>query len=469
MLQAADCRYLQKNFDRALQRYELAELKTLDVHRRWEISYRVALCLKQLDRGHEALSRLEGCLAGSQGGTLRSRAYRSAADLAGAMKDPARQAAILEAYVTEVSSGDDVAAAARELTRLYLQIGETEKATVIAEWIEEDAEKDDAEAKALLAMTRYRAGRFGDAQKLRRDVEKTAGADSPLLAEIDVELAKYQYDSQAYGEAVRSLTDFAGECSGPGICEEARYIFTISLMGANQIDKAIGAAQSFFKDYPLSSWGPKLHMRLGNVLVKEGRVSESLLHYEEAVETAADSATAFVALKNLGITHQDLKRWRDAERVWTQMLNRFPASDYAPEAALNVARCKMEYGNYTGAISAYEESLPLLDSEAKARAFYWMGTSYEQLGDYQSAVVQYLKVPYLASGGGLWVVTAELKAAECYVKIDRSDAAREIYNRVIRKHGAGSNWGKLAKRGLDSIAQDESDDEQSLNTRSANP
>ena len=50
------------------------------------------------------------------------------------------------------------------------------------------------------------------------------------------------------------------------------------------------------------------------------------------------------------------------------------------------------------------------DSESRARAFYWMGTSYERLGDYQSAVVEYLKVPYLATGGGMWIVTAQLKA-----------------------------------------------------------
>jgi tetratricopeptide (TPR) repeat protein len=240
-------------------------------------------------------------------------------------------------------------------------------------------------------------------------------------------------------------------------------------MGANQLDEAIRSAQSFFKDYPLSAWGPKLHLKLGNVLVRENRVSESLLHYQEAAETTVDSVTAFTALKNLGITYQDLKRWREAERVWTQMLNRFPESVYAPEAALNIARCKMEYGDYRGAISAYEKSLPLLDSEAKARAFYWMGTSYEQLGDYQSAVIQYLKVPYMGSGGGLWIVTAELKAAECYTRIDRNDAAREIYNRVIRNHGAGSNWGKLAQKGLDSIDQSESNDQQSTNTGGSNP
>jgi tetratricopeptide (TPR) repeat protein len=464
MLQAADCRYLQKNYDRALERYRGAEALAPDAQRRWEIRYRIALCLKQLDRGPEALGMLEDCIADDHGGSLRRRAYRSAADLAGALGDEERQALILEMYVTEMRTGDDVAAASRELVRLYLHTGETEKAASLAEDIERAAGNQDAEAKALLAMARYRSGRSDDARSLRRDVEKMAGGDSPLLDEIDVEAGKFQYEQKSYAQAVQALSAFVERCAGEGTCEEGRYYYAISLMGANRVDEAAAATSSFFKDYPLSSWGPRLHLKLGNLLVREKRVGESLLHYQEAAETATDSATAFVAFRNLGISYQDLKRWRDAERVWLQMLNRFPASEYAPEAALNAARCKMEYGDYAGAVAAYEKSLPLLDTEAKARAFYWMGTSYEQLGDYQQAVVQFLKVPYLAGGGGLWVVTAELKAAECYVKIGRDDAARDIYNRVIRKYGAGSDWGKLAKKGLDGLPAREGQPNPNSNT-----
>jgi tetratricopeptide (TPR) repeat protein len=434
--------------------------------RKWEISYRIALCLERLDRNQEALARLEKCIVQPGGGSLRPRAYQNAAKLAADVGDPARQAAILENYITEFENDAESVASARELVRIYLRIGETEKAIVFAEWIDDKADKKDAEAKALLAMTQYRAGRSGDGDKNRSRVQEIAGADSPFLDEINVEAAKYQFDQKAYAAAATTLSSFAKSCKGPGACEEARYYYAVSLMGADRTDESVAASQKFFQDYPVSVWGPRLHLKLGNVLVRESRVSESLLHYQEAAETTVDSVTAFMALKNQGVAYQDLKRWRDAERVWTQMLNRFPSSSFAPEAALNIARCKMEYGEYAGAIHAYEQSLPLLDSEAKARAFYWMGTSYERMGDYQSAVVQFLKVPYLASGGGLWVVTAELKAAECYAKIERDEAAREIYNRVINKYGAGSNWGKLARKGLDSL--DNNVNEQSRNTDGSN-
>jgi TolA-binding protein len=467
MLQAADCRYMQKRYERALDRYERVERLARDPQRRWEVSYRIALCLEQLDRAQEALSRLERCIVEPGGGTLRPRVYRSAAKLAAQVGDPARQAAILETYVTEFENLEDARGAARELVRLYLRIGETDKATVVAEWIEDKSDKKDAEAKALLAMTRYRAGNSGEGDKLRRRVEQIAGSDSPLLSEIDVEAAKYHYDQKAYTEAAKILSSFARSCEGPGACEEGRYYYAISLMGADRTEDAVAVTQSFFKAYPVSAWGPALHLKLGNLLERDGRLSESLLHYQEAAQTTVDSVTAFNALKNQGIVYQDLKRWRDAERVWTQVLNRFPASAFAPEAALNVARCKMEYGEYAGAIDTYERSLPLLDGEAKARAFYWMGTCYEQMGDYASAVVQFLKVPYLASSGGLFVVTSELKAAECYVKINRPDAAREIYSRVVNRYGAGSMWGKRAQEGLDAL--DDQANKQSRNTDNSNP
>ena len=64
----------------------------------------------------------------------------------------------------------------------------------------------------------------------------------------------------------------------------------------------------------------------------------------------------------------------------------------------------------------------------------------------------------------MWVVTAELKAAECYAKIGRIDASKEIYNRVINKYGAGSNWGKLARKGLDGLENNGTTQQNGSNT-----
>jgi tetratricopeptide (TPR) repeat protein len=451
LLQAADCFYLQRDYDEALERYQAALRSAPTAERRWEARHRTGLCYRQMGRLDEALEELLECLESGEGGAQRSRAYRDAAEVAAGLGRTETRRRVLEAYVAEFRRGEEVAAASRELVRVYLAQGAAAAAFDLASRLVETAPEDDLEPRALLAMALYRQGRTAEAKKQADRVAQTAGAEADIVREIGVEAARYHYDQQQFAQAAEAIRPYAESCSGEGVCEEARYLYAISLLTDNQIQKGSTVAQSFFRDYPLSPHSPMLHLRMGNVLFSANRTSESLLHYDEAAETAKDSTVAFMALKNLGLSYQRLTRWRDAERVWARVLERYPESSFASEAALNVARCQMEQGKYEGAIDAYTNALPMLDGENKAWAFYWMGQSYEQLRNYQAAVVEYLKVPYLAGAGGMLIPTAQLKAAECYGRIDRPDAARDIYTKVLNNHGPSSNWGKLAQKGLDEL------------------
>jgi tetratricopeptide (TPR) repeat protein len=454
LLQAADCYYLQRNYDEALSRYQAAEKSAPTPARRWEVKHRIALCLRQMGQPQQALDALLDCVNSDEGGAQRGRVYMDAADVAGELGRTGVRREMLERFVNEVATGDEVKNASRQLVRAYLADGDADAARALAERLVSQAGgagDDDVGPRALLAMALYRQGRTAEAKKQTDRVAEKAGADADIVREIGIEAARYHYDQKQFKQAAESIRPYAESCKGEGVCEEARYLHAMSLLADNQIQNGSAVAQSFFRDYPLSPHSPMLHLRMGNVLATANRMSESLLHYQEAAETAQDSTIAFMALKNLGVSYQKLTRWGDAERVWASVLERYPESSFSAEAALNVARCKMEQGKYQGAIDAYQEAMPMLDSESKARAFYWMGQSYEQLGNFQAAVVEYLKVPYLARAGGMWIVTAQLKAAECYRRIDRPDAAREIYTKVLNNHGANSNWGKLAQQGIDAI------------------
>lgn len=450
-MQAADCYYLLGDYDKAMERYRSAEQTAPTEDRRWELGYRIALCYKQKGDREKALENLLECLKSDQGGAQRARAYQDAAEVARDLGRTSTRRDILESFVEEVGTGDEVQKASRELVRLYLAGGQADKAYALADRLTREAKGDDIEPRALLAMALYRQGKMSEAKKRADEVAKVAGADAPIVREIGISAAQYHYDQKQFKAAVESIRPYAGSCSGEGVCEHARYLYAMSLFADNQLQDGTKAAQAFFRDYPVSTLAPQLHLRMGNVLASANRTSEALLHYEEASETARDSTVAFMAMKNLGVAYQRLTRWNDAERVWSRVVDRYPDTSFASEAALNVARCKMEQGKYEGAIDAYTKALPMLDSENKAWAFYWMGQSYEQLGRLQAAVVEYLKVPYLAGAGGMLIPTAQLKAAECYGRINRPDAARELYTKVLNANGANSNWGKLAQKGLDQL------------------
>ncbi len=451
-IQAADCFFLAGRYDEALRRYDAMAARARDADTRWTIDERRARCRARTGEVHGALAAMLACLdrpggTPAQRLTLARAAARLAAELGDARAEHAVLARAFETFGVEGGAAD----LASRWVRVALRDGDVDAALTAARRLVA-SRPDDADARGLLAMALYRAGRPKEADRERRRVEQAAGGDSDIVREIGVARARVAYDAGRYAEAAAALAPYAESCRGGGACEDARFLHAMSLLGARDLERGSAAARAFFRDYPVSPRAARLHLRLGGVLTAVGRVTEAAIHFGEAADAAsADSATAYTALRNLAVAEQKLERWKDAEAAWQRLLERFPDADEAPEAALNVARCRMEQGDYQGAIRAYTEAIPILDDAARARAYYWMGQSHEQLGDWRAAVVDYLRVPYLASGSGMWVVTARLKAAECYRKLGRNRAAREIYEKVLRTHGAASNWGRLARKALDAL------------------
>jgi|GEM_PF-3049978 len=450
-VQAADCMYMRKSYDEALARYKAAAHRATGERTRWDIASRRAFCLMQLRRDSEALKIMKTCLGSSIGGDQRARVYKNAADVAARMGRMNDQVAILRAWIEEAGMQGEAVNGARRLVRALLDAGDGAGAAIVARKLVDAVGPDDVDAQGLYAMTLYRTGREKDADVIGKRVRSSAGNNAKVVQEIGVEAARALYDRKKYAKAADAIRPYAESCRGEGPCERARYLYAMSLLGAHDVERGAAAARSFFRDYPVSPSGASLHLRMGNALVSANRTSEALIHYDEAAGSTADSVSAFAGLKNLAVSYQKLKRWKDAEAAWARVIARFPASHFRGEAALNAARCRMEQGDYSGAVAAYTGAMPLLNDEARARAYYWIGQSYEQLKDYSNGVVAYLKVPYLAAGTGMWVVTARLKAAECYRKLGRNSAAREIYEKVLRTHGEKSNWGRVARKALDEL------------------
>lgn len=451
-LQAADCRYMLGQFDEALTTYRQVTTLTNDADLRWRAMFNIALSYRRLDKPREALQTIETCISSSQGGQLRERAYTLAMELADEIGDTVKERELLAAFSREFRTGDAAISASRRLVRLHLDVDDPSQAVALSEQLIRSGGQPADEDVALYAMALYRAGRSEEAKVQRAVIEQKIGVQHPLSREIAIEEAKYFYGKEDFKNAAAAVAGLAQQCAGDSICEEGIYIYSMSLISLDQVEQGTREAQRFFEKYPLSRYVPRLHLSLGDVLaVKYQRHNEALTHFREASVTAKDSAVVFDALKHMAITFQTLSRWKEAGEVWREVQSRFPQSAYAKEASLNAARCMMEAGDYAGAIDAYAAAIPLVDGEDRARAYYWTGVCYQNLGDFQSAIVEFLKVPYLTPGQGMWGVTSQLKAAECYMAIERYESARNIYTSVLQRHGAASNWGKVAQKALTDI------------------
>jgi tetratricopeptide (TPR) repeat protein len=78
---------------------------------------------------------------------------------------------------------------------------------------------------------------------------------------------------------------------------------------------------------------------------------QALAHYQTALRLAPDSLAPYVMLARF---HQDEKRWREAEEVWTEASRRFPAEN---GLAFDLAGCREHLGDLTGAEHAVRDVL----------------------------------------------------------------------------------------------------------------
>jgi tetratricopeptide (TPR) repeat protein len=447
-LQKADCLFLSGRVDEAIRDYRRTLSVAVDSSTAWEIRYRLGMA--ELERGDEAaaFAWFHRCVASAEGGRLWPRAVEKAWELARRQGKVEEEGWILQRAARRLGAkGAGWTWTARYL-RWVLRRGDPADALETSQALLREAPKDSlAIAQVLRARLLYRTGRTGEARGLLQQAERALGADHPEVFQARLAAAVALLEAGRASEAARELERLEKDCPDPAGCERAAYYRALALLQSRRGEEGIREASAFLRSYPLSPFAGYLRLRLGSALYDRGLLAEAAQRWQEAVE-APDSAVVVEALRNLAIVQEKLERWREAERTWRTLVDRFPGSGHTDEASLRVARCQLESGRPREAARTYEAIAPILEGEYKARAYFGAGECYERMQRWKSALLAYLKVPYLVPEEAIWSITARLKAAHCYRELGKVDQAARIYHDVIRRYGRSSQWGRFAEQEL---------------------
>ena len=233
---------------------------------------------------------------------------------------------------------------------------------------------------------------------------------------------------------------------------DARYYLALCDMKRGGYKDAVKKLQSFIKDAPYSPLVSKAYFKIASAQYIQRNLNLAAHYYSLAAESAPDGDSEFAALDNLGKVYQELEDWEKAAGVWKKMAEKYPADKNIVETLFNLGFCYGRMGRYDLAYEVYNRIPDVTSSEEQqGRAHYWSGVSLKNMKRYKDAVMEFLRVPYLKTGG-MWGVTSKLEAASCYEKMGSYGEAEKLCNEVISKYGKGSNWGRLAAKALERIA-----------------
>ncbi|HPR16764.1 MAG TPA: tetratricopeptide repeat protein [Candidatus Cloacimonadota bacterium] len=194
------------------------------------------------------------------------------------------------------------------------------------------------------------------------------------------------------------------------------------------------------------------HLKLGTINFSNEKYEEALEHYYKVIENDENGALAFDAARNFAYVCKTIEEWQKAIAAYQIILERWGDQKLEAQTIFDIAYCYYRDRKFKDAADMFARAIPLLkDDEVKAEAQYWIGESYFGMEDYVQSISEFLKVGYEYPKFTHWAASAELKAGEAYLEMNKKTKARQMYERIIDKYGRTSQWGTEAQKRLENL------------------
>ena len=151
-------------------------------------------------------------------------------------------------------------------------------------------------------------------------------------------------------------------------------------------------------------------------------------------------------------TYDSVRMWDVALALTRKYIERFPEADDIIQKWVQIGLFYMRLNSYPQAIQCFRDIQIDADAETEAEIQYWIAKCYNDMGDFEQAIFEFLKVKYISKPTKLpWASTALYEAGMAYLKLNKSEEAIKLFEKVMQSEGATSDMGRIAKRRIEEI------------------
>lgn len=360
------------------------------------------------------------------------------------------------AYFRQASAISGDRASNREIAELLFsteQYADAEKHfSQLAQSTTSGPEKEYFTSRVILC--KLRRNDLKNAEPMMRDFAKTSKKNVALLAELEYEKGLSYYRQQDYPAATTTFTAVADDYEETRFASWAEFYRGKILEVTNKIPEAVKQYESILKQHPKSDVIPRVHLSLGNILYNAEKYQDAVNQYQKILEMS-DAATDILpyAMNNLIETYEALQLYDAALQTTRNFIERYPDDPSVMDKRINIGVLYIRLGYHDQAIVHLQNLLDEAGSNLEAEIRYAIGEAYYYKGDYQQAILEFLKVPYLVTQQGTidWTATALYMAGQAYEKMSKFDLAIAMYQQIIDRPGIDGTFKAAAKKEIDRV------------------
>ncbi len=236
--------------------------------------------------------------------------------------------------------------------------------------------------------------------------------------------------------------------------DDAKLAIGSSYIKENKFEDGIPILEQLREDYPNSDLIPDVQLSLGLAFARLEKYSEAVAALRQAWSDTSSRRAWLPAFASLADLYRRLNFTDALTRLNREYISRYPNAEDAIDRRMEIAQMFLQNRQWEDAVRQYRPLLPLADAEREAEIQFYIGEAYTGLGDYRTAILEYLKVPILGRKTKLdWGLTALYQSGNCYEKLGDSKGAERMYLQIIKQTGEASNYGRAARKKIDELQE----------------
>lgn len=348
------------------------------------------------------------------------------------------------------------ARAAREAAELFFKSGQYSKAieefSSLAQSTKDPKEKRHFESRIIVSS--LRAGNLGDAQKRIAAFQKLYTDAEVELAEFLYETGTLQFRNQDYASAQKTFEQIMKEHKETRFLPWAHYWSGKLLEVTEKVPEAKTKFDEILKNFPTSDVVPRVHLALGNIFYNAEQYDEAARHFSFILDNSeAAPDLVYYAMNNLILAQQEVGLYDAALNLARQFIERYPNDESIIDKKVKIGVLYERLGYHDQAIVHLQSLLNVADSDLEAEIRYYIGESFYAKSDYQQAILEFLKVPYLVTKKTRidWTANAFYMAGQTYERMNKYDLAINMYQQIINRAGIDPTFKAAAQKEIDRV------------------
>ena len=365
-------------------------------------------------------------------------------------------AELAAAYFREATKAAPQAEARRDVADMLYDAGEYPEAgsqyTKLAKSATTPAEKQYFESRIILSA--LHAGDLKRADALIPSFKKSYDDTRDDLASFELERGSMYYRQEDYPQAMKAfetvIDDYGNSASEPA----ALYWWGKSLEVTGKPAEAVKNYLRILDDFPSSPSAPRAHLALGNLAYAAERWDEAIKQYRTLVDDPnTDPGLLQAAMNNLIETYETANINDAALALTRRYLERFPTAEDTFNKRIKIGILYQRLGYYDQSVLQLQELLNEAGSDLEGEIRYYIGEAQYAKGNYQQAILEFLKVPYLVTKKGKvdWTATALYMSGQSYERMGKHEQALTMYQQIIDRPGIDPTFKAAAQKEIDRV------------------